>query len=384
MAVATQTVAGAAKRSLFDARVRLGSKTRASFWIVLGTLATILSVAAAAGLQLRRDHALALEQVERESKSFVAVSGVMLGSALDRAQEAVLRAIAVAPGSAAIAADPAILNVIATDPTGNVYWDRRGPPSEPKHIADTQLLQRLLAAQDGTKFIAGTFVDDEFGKTPSALAIRNESSPQQIFFALIDRNYLSRLMENLQGSRAGSLVITDNQSRKVAGTAVDSNLLAVSVGSLPTGVTTSPTLRYIADGGSNYLAAARLIPGYDLRLVSIAKTADALSDWYDSLPLYSIMIFGPSLLGAALAWALLNQMEQTTRSDTALRRTEERFELAVSGEMRDLGLGHIEPPHVLVRCNECTSGSGEAAADRVPCRCGESYPSGRPHCPRQD
>jgi two-component system cell cycle sensor histidine kinase PleC len=43
------------------------------------------------------------------------------------------------------------------------------------------------------------------------------------------------------------------------------------------------------------------------------------------------MIFGPSLLGAALAWALLNQMERTSRVDGALRRTEERFELAVSG-----------------------------------------------------
>ena len=63
----------------------------------------------------------------------------------------------------------------------------------------------------------------------------------------------------------------------------------------------------------------------------LGKAADALTNWYDSLPLYSIMIFGPSLLGAALAWALLNQIEQTSRSDNALRRTEERFELAVSG-----------------------------------------------------
>jgi two-component system cell cycle sensor histidine kinase PleC len=65
--------------------------------------------------------------------------------------------------------------------------------------------------------------------------------------------------------------------------------------------------------------------------VSIARAATTATTWINYLPLWSVMIFGPSLLGAALAWALLNQMDQTSRSNTALRRTEERFELAVSG-----------------------------------------------------
>src|SRR6185436_15396710 len=50
-----------------------------------------------------------------------------------------------------------------------------------------------------------------------------------------------------------------------------------------------------------------------------------------SLPLYTLMILGPSLLGAALAWALLNQLERASNADSQLRRAEERFELAVSG-----------------------------------------------------
>ncbi len=331
MAVATQTVASASKKPVFDARVRLGSRNRTSFWIVLGTLATILSVAAAAAIQMRKDHALALEQIERESKTFVAVSGVVIGSALDRAQETLLRAISAAPGTLATTADPALINVIATDMNGNVYWDRNGIPGEPRRIADTALMQRLLAAQDGTRFIAGKFTDNDFGKSPLALAIRGQTSPQQLYFALIDPAYLTRMLENLQGSRRGSLVITDGQSRTIAGTAIDPRILRVSIGSLPASISTSPTLRYITENGSNFLAAARLIPGYDLRLVSVARASEALSSWYDSMPLYSIMVFGPSLLGAALAWALLNQIEQTSRSDTALRRTEERFELAVSG-----------------------------------------------------
>ncbi|HAH10148.1 MAG TPA: hypothetical protein DCL48_08610, partial [Alphaproteobacteria bacterium] len=35
--------------------------------------------------------------------------------------------------------------------------------------------------------------------------------------------------------------------------------------------------------------------------------------------------------GAGLAWALLNQIERRTRVDSLLRRTEERFELAIAG-----------------------------------------------------
>ncbi len=331
MAVATQTVASVSKKTVFDARVRLGSRNRTTFWIVLGTLATVLSVAAAAAIQIRKDHVLALEQIEREAKVFVAVSGVVVGSALDRAQETLERVIAAAPGTLALSADPAIINVIATDLSGNVYWDRNGVPGEPRQLKDTILLQRLLAAQEGTRFIAGKFTDNEFGKSPLALAIRGKTSPQQLYVALIDPAYLTRMLESLQGSRRGSLVITDRHSRTIAGTAVDPALLSVSISSLPASISTSPTLRYIAGDGGNFLAAARLIPGYDMRLVSMARASDALSSWYDSMPLYSVMVFGPSLLGAALAWALLNQIEQTSRSDTALRRTEERFEFAVSG-----------------------------------------------------
>jgi hypothetical protein len=44
---------GASQARAQDARARAISKRGTSLWIVLGTLATILSVAAAAGVQLR-------------------------------------------------------------------------------------------------------------------------------------------------------------------------------------------------------------------------------------------------------------------------------------------------------------------------------------------
>jgi len=322
MVGATQSRAG-------DARLRLASKRGTSLWIILGTLATILSVAAAAGLQLRKDHALALEQIERESRSFISVSSALIQSALDRTQATLLATAKVAPGAGA-AADPALINVIATDQLGNVIWDRNGTPMEPRRVSDTTLIQRLLAAESA-KSVSGAFVDEAMGKTPIALAMRSPEAGDQIFLALINPAFLAGMMESVQGGGGFSLALADGQSRRIAGTALDNALYASTTQALPASVTTSPTLRYVASGSANYLASARLIPGYDLRLISVTRAADGLSAWYQSLPLYSIMIFGPSLLGAALAWALLNQIERTSRVDGVLRRTEERFELAVSG-----------------------------------------------------
>ena len=331
MAMATQAAAGAPKRSLLDARVKLGTSSKTTFWIVLGTMATILSVAAAAAIQMRRDHIIALEQVEHDSQSFVLVSGSVVENALDHARDTLIRSIAVAPGSRAVTADPAILNVVAINREGGVYWDRNGIPKQATQVSDTEIHQRLMAASEGTQFVAGRFADAHFGSTGLALALRNPEVAEQTYLALIDTAFLSRTLGSLQGARPGSLILVDNKSRAIASTPVDRSMLTEVISSLPPNVSTSPVLRYIERDGANYLATARLIPGYDLRLISIARAADALSNWYESLPLYSIMIFGPSLLGAALAWALLNQIEQTSKSDTMLRRTEERFELAVSG-----------------------------------------------------
>jgi two-component system, cell cycle sensor histidine kinase PleC len=332
MAIATPVTHGAARGRAQDARVLSLIKSRTSMWIVLGTFATVLSVAAAAAVQMRRDHALALDQIERDARSFISVSGAMIGAAFDRTQTTVIRASKSPAGLSIAGADPALINVIVTDNLGNVVWDRNGTPLEPRRLTDTALLQRLTAAQDSIRSMSGAIADPEFGKSPIALGMRHQSMPGQYMFALLNPSFVGGLLESAQGGRGVSVILADSQMKKIAGTRIDDALYTQAVQALPTAVTTSPTLRYISDSsGAHYLATARLIPGYDMRLVTVVRAADALSQWYGSLPLYSIMIFGPSLLGAALAWALLNQMERTSRVDGALRRTEERFELAVSG-----------------------------------------------------
>jgi hypothetical protein len=213
MAMATQAASGVSKKSFFETRLKLGTKNKTTFWIILGTMATILSVAAAAAIQMRRDHVIALEQIERESRSFVAISGGVVGNSLDRARETLLAAIAVAPGSKAIAADPVISNVIAVNEKGEVFWDKAGIPAEPQSLAGTELLQRLQAAPEETRFISGNFADEHYGSASLALAVKGNGSIDQTFVAMLDAAYLSRSLANLQGARTGSLVVVDGKCR---------------------------------------------------------------------------------------------------------------------------------------------------------------------------
>ncbi len=307
----------------------LATRRRTSIWIVLGTLATVLSVAAAAAIQLRKDHAIALEQVERESRSYISVSAALIANTLDRTQVMIRRAAR--SGGTYAAIDPAVVNVVATDALGNVNWDKNGTPIEPRRLSDLSLLNRLAAAPASVRFMAGPITDSEFGKSPIAVAMRSDTLAGQFLFAVIDPAYLRGILQGIQGSKGTNVILADAQAHKIAATNIDDLLYAHVSSAAPATASTTPTLRYISDGAANYLTTTRLIPGYDMRITSVVRAADALSGWYQSLPLYSIMIFGPSLLGAALAWALLNQMEQTSRVDNVLRRTEERFELAVSG-----------------------------------------------------
>src|SRR5215470_17713533 len=75
----TLSLASAAR----ERRTRPAAERRTTRWVVLGTLLTILAVAAAAGIQLRRDHELALAQAEHESTAFTLVASNLIGAAID-------------------------------------------------------------------------------------------------------------------------------------------------------------------------------------------------------------------------------------------------------------------------------------------------------------
>jgi two-component system cell cycle sensor histidine kinase PleC len=329
MTVATPTVSALPAERVNERRARPVAERRMSRWVVVATFLSILAVVAAAGVQLRRDHELALVQAEREASAFSLVAGNLIAGQLDHLRLAVEGGARAAPGPGLAAADPALLNVMMVDQEGGLIWDKNGASPEARRLGDVELLARLKATP--APFATGRFTDAVFGRTPFAIAFKLQDSPGQTLVALVDPAYLTKLLGRA-AAQGQSVLLVDPQVGVVAGTQDDPSLVSQAIAAIPADLDPSPVLRYLEDRtGAAHLTTTRPLPGYDLRLVSIMRAGDALSSWYRSLPLFTLMIIGPAALGAALAWALLNQLERASRADTQLRRAEERFELAVSG-----------------------------------------------------
>ncbi len=329
MAAATQTVSALPRERAHERRARPVAERRTSRWVILGTLLSILAVAAAAGIQLRRDHELALSQAEHEATAFTLVAGNLIAASIDTTRAAIAAGIKTSSGPALAASNPALLNVMLVDGEGTLIWDKTGTSTETRRIGDASLLAALKASSE--PFVTGRFTDGVLGRTPFAIAFKLQDTPGQALVALVDPAYLTKLLMRAAG-RGQSIILADPQTGVVAGTQTDPALVDQAIAALPATFGAAPALHYVTDtSGVAYLTATRVLPGYDLRFISIARAADALSSWYESLPLFTLMIIGPSLLGAALAWALLNQLERASRADSQLRRAEERFELAIAG-----------------------------------------------------
>ncbi|MBU6155854.1 MAG: PAS domain-containing sensor histidine kinase [Alphaproteobacteria bacterium] len=305
-----------------------------TYLIILGAIATILSVAAAATIQMKREQMTAVERIALQTKQFeqfVSHSATLAASTLDRTRKTLDRAVRTT-AVPVIIQDPMVRNLIAVRGDGMVYWDRRGVPQQPSTFAGNPLFRRLVATE-GTAPIAGTFGASASGPGPLAIAQRARDIPDLYYVTVLDTAALATSLQDIRGARSEALFITDtagNMIVRTTGNSVPATLLPFAQTMFEPLVANSPVTKTFVHEGRNYMASAMQIPGYDLRVLSLTHAAEELS-WTDYLPLWSIMIFGPSLLGAALAWALLNQMEHTARSRNALRRTEERFELAVSG-----------------------------------------------------
>src|SRR5690349_10442632 len=123
-----------------ERRARPASEKRTSRWIVVGTLLTILAVAATAGIQLRRDHELALAQAEHEATSFTVVAGNLIAASIDGIRAQIAAAMKTSSAPAIVAGNPALLNVMLVDGDGTLIWDKSGATAETRRIGDVALL----------------------------------------------------------------------------------------------------------------------------------------------------------------------------------------------------------------------------------------------------
>ena len=329
MGTATHSASALTLERARERRARPAAERRTSRWVIIGTLLSILAVAAAAGIQLRRDHEQALAQAEHETAAFTLVAGNLIAASIDGIRASIASGIATSSGPALVAANPSLLNLMLVDGEGTLIWDKTGSSVDSRRIGDIGLLAALNASS--APFVTGRFTDTVYGSTPFAIAFKLQDTPGQALVALVDPAYLTKLLTRAVGP-GQSIILADPQTGVVAGTQAEPSLVDKAIAALPATAAAVPALHYITDNsGAAFLTASRPLPGYGLRFISIGRAADALSSWYESLPLFTLMIVGPSLLGAALAWALLNQLERTSQADSQLRRAEERFELAIAG-----------------------------------------------------
>ncbi|MBI1209882.1 MAG: PAS domain-containing protein [Alphaproteobacteria bacterium] len=329
MGTATRAISAIPLERARGRRARPAAERRTSRWVIIGTLLSILAVAAAAGIQLRRDHQQALIQAEQQTSAFTVVASNLIAASIDGIRASIAAGIKSSSGPALVASNPALLNLMLVDSGGALIWDKNGTTGEPRRIGDIGLLSSLKASS--AAFVTGRFTDAIYGRTPFAIAFKLQDAPGQALVALIDPAYLTRLLTRAAGD-GQSVILADPQTGVVAATQTEPTLVDKAIAALPAAATATTALHYLTDtSGTAFLSATRILPGYDLRFIAIGRAANALSSWYESLPLFTLMIIGPSLLGAALAWALLNQLERASTADSQLRRAEERFELAIAG-----------------------------------------------------
>lgn len=296
-------------------------------WIVAGTVLTILAIVAAAALQLRRTHQQALVTSEGQSRGLVKLAS---GATAATLRDILARGQAIEPltGLGGIAStDPAVVNAMKVRDNGDVIADRAGPVASPRSLNDRAILTAIARSPTGA---AVRF--NEPGETQGALAIGARTGEDVNLILVLRQEQLSQFLTATLRDRPEALILVDGKDRLIAASRNAPAWAAQVLDDLPVFGQREIPVRYVTrSDGASILVSGAYLPGLDVKVVALSRAIDGLSDWLDSLPLYAFLIFGPSLLGAALAWALLEQMERRARTDHALRRTEERFELAVAG-----------------------------------------------------
>jgi PAS domain-containing protein len=285
-------------------------------WIVAGTILTILAIVAAAALQLRRGHQQALVTAENQSRAFVKLvsgaSAAMLRDVLARAQS--LEPLTGLGGIAAT--DPSVANSLKVRDNGEIIADRTGA-----------ILAAIAKSPSGA---AARF--NEPGETQGALALGARIGDDANLILVLRQEALSQFLSATLRDRPEAVVLVDSKDRLLAASKNAPPWVTQVLDDMPVFGQRETPVRYVArTDGASVLVAGAYLPGLDVKAIILSRATNGLSDWLESLPLYAFLILGPSLLGAALAWALLEQMEGRARTDYALRRTEERFELAISG-----------------------------------------------------
>ena len=183
----------------------------------------------------------------------------------------------------------------------------------------------------------GPFADPQLGASPIALFVR-VAAPDGGFggiaIALIDPQALARRIGSY--SPDVSVAVADAQNRVVSGMRNGAPLeigeLGQTLAFAPVAtVDGAPGVKYIPAGDGQALVSTAFVQGYGASIVVSQPTATPLSPWFGSIWLFGMLIAGPIAVGSILAAALTGQASEARRSRAALRKSEERYIVAVTG-----------------------------------------------------
>ena len=260
------------------------------------------SFASAAAIQMRLDHARALDQAtfletRRAQEMAIDFSGtldrfVALGTAFATATDS-------AETSAALSevGGTGLKNIAVLSQGGQLLFEMKGDPHAFLPLpatawADARQARAVVPGNDGHTMVIAFATGDRI------------VAMQLDLTALV---HPASMEDTVIASRDGDLLALGTGWRAVPTIAALAN------------PQNSATARVVDMPNEHRLIALSPVPGWPVSVGASVQTGAALGAWYGSLPLYFFLIFGPALAGAGLAVLFVREFERRTKAAEAVR-----------------------------------------------------------------
>ena len=277
--------------------------TRHVRWtVVISILLIFGSFVSAAVIQMRRDHANALNQAALMEGRRAQELAIDFATTFDRYAAlgaAFANAEPSAETSAALseAGGPALQNMAVLDGAGRLLFEMRHTP---KDILPLDPAVRLRAARDRVVFSA------DAGRSV-VLGFAENGGVVLVQLAVANLFPQASMEDDVLATRDGDILALGRNWHELPPTA-----------SLALGPAEPATRTLQMRSGGRLLAFAPLTK-WPVTAGASVQVGDALSGWYGALPLYFFFILGPAFAGGGLAVVFVREFERRTRPHSADR-----------------------------------------------------------------
>jgi signal transduction histidine kinase len=288
----TQSVSGAVRKATRKVRVV----------VLLSVILIGGSFASAAVIQMRLDHARALDQAtfletrraEETARDFSATLNhyVALGSAFATATGSAETSAALSEAGGA-----ALKNIAVLSQAGQLLFEMKGDPHTFLPLpatawADARQARAVVPGNDGHTMVIAFPAGDRIVAVQLDLSVLVQPTSME---------------DTVIATRDGELLALGSGWRTAPSIAALAN------------PQNSATARLVDMPNEHRLIALSPVPGWPASVGASVQTGEALGAWYGSLPLYFFLIFGPAIAGAGLAVLFVREFERRARAAEAVR-----------------------------------------------------------------